>query len=92
MPEVKHPALAHDHEPGAVNDIGFAFEQWSQQPRVFAGIVLQVGILDDRIISARLLDGSADGRSLALVTALSQEADFRMLAYQFRYDVGGPVR
>ena len=46
VPEVQHPMALAD-EPRAEHNVGPAFEDRLDKPRIFGGIVLEVGILHD---------------------------------------------
>lgn len=72
MPEEKDPMRVAAHKSGAVHDIRIARENGLQQYIVFLGIVFQIGILDQDIIPARVLDPCMHGRTLALVLWLAE--------------------
>ena len=75
MPEVQHAALAHNHEARAIDDVGISLDQRFQQVRVLARIVLEVGVLDEAELAARLFDGVANSRALSLVSRAADDAD-----------------
>ena len=53
MPEIKHAMRAAAQETRAVDHVGFALDQGPQQRGIFAGIVFQVGVLNDDEVSGR---------------------------------------
>src|SRR6059058_4387808 len=71
VPEHEHPARARVAR--AVDDVGVAVEDRLDEPRVLGGVVLQVGILDDRDVAAHVGDGGPHRGALALVVRLEDE-------------------
>jgi hypothetical protein len=47
VPEVNDPVRTPAHESGAENDVGFSVQNWLEQARIFLGVVLEVGILNE---------------------------------------------
>src|SRR5579885_3860434 len=78
MPEIQY-AVRLANEAGTVDDIGAVFQNRLQQPRIFARIVLQVGVLHDNNIAGRLLETTPQGGAFALITGLIENADFTAL-------------
>ena len=57
-------------EARAVNDVGVAGEDRRDEVRILGGIVLEIGVLDERDVALEVRDGGADRRALALVLRL----------------------
>ena len=91
MPERQHAGLLAGHVAGAEDGVGVAIQQRAQQARVFGGVVLQVGILDQREIAGGLADGGAHGGAFAAVAFVPVEADLREAGGQALQDVEGAV-
>jgi len=75
VPEVEHAALSRDHEARAVDGVRLAFEQRLEHGGVFAGIVLQVSVLDDGEFPGGVADSGTDGGALTLVALVAHQAD-----------------
>jgi hypothetical protein len=82
VPEGQHADLFAGHVARAEDGIGAAIEQRAQQARIFARIVLEVGILHDGEVAHGLADGRAHGRALASIALVPVEPDLSGLARQ----------
>ncbi len=83
---------ASPHEAGPVDHVGFPLNQGLEQRRVFAGIVFQVGILDDDEVARGFLDPPAQRRAFPHVSRLQQHSQGgRILAFEFRENVARRV-
>src|SRR5690348_2362363 len=82
--------IAH-HEPEAVSSlaaetahpvhgVGASFYERLQQDRIVAGVVFQVGVLNQRELPGRFRNGPTDRRPFALVDLLAQRPDARVAA------------
>src|SRR5207249_6762901 len=91
MPEVEHATLAHDHEPRAIDYIGFAIEQRPQQAPILTRVIFQIRVLDDAVIPARLLDSRTDRRSFATVAVLADQPDLRVARGHLSHNVARAI-
>jgi hypothetical protein len=83
--------LLASHVARAENRVGVPVEQRPDQPRIFAGIVLQVGVLNQREIAGGLFDGAAYGRALAAIYRVLVEPDLRKCGSQALQDRLGAI-
>lgn len=67
VPKVEHPVFLRTDKTRAKNGISFSTEDRVQQNRIFRGIILQIGILNDDNIRCRLGDARAQCRAFSLV-------------------------
>src|SRR5438105_15903858 len=75
MPEIQHAPLADNHEPRSVHYVGLALDQGFEDMTVFPRIVLEIGVLDDAELAARLLDCRPDRRALTPVAVVAEHPD-----------------
>ncbi len=73
VPVVHHAPLAGDHEPRPVHRVRLALQKRLQQVRVFAGIVFQIGILNQAVLAVCVLHRGADGRALPQVALVPDQ-------------------
>ena len=92
MPERQHASLFGGKIARSENSVGSSVKQRPQQLRVICGVILEIRILDKAEITRRILDGVADGSSLALVLLVTVEPDTRVFRGKTFQDVVRPVR
>jgi hypothetical protein len=71
-------------QPVPINAVDFTWPQGAEQRRVVLGIVFQVGILKEYVISRGLGDPAFDGRSPALIRYLIDNLHLRKTARDLR--------
>src|SRR6266481_4947523 len=74
MPKVVH-ALRAAQKSGAIDDVGFSFQDWFEEFAVVPGVVLEIGILHQDDIASGRLKTAAQRGSLTAVLGLKEEAD-----------------
>src|SRR5574341_180384 len=72
VPEVED-AVRPTMESVAEDNVGVAFQDWLEEPRVVLRVVLQVGVLDEDDVAGHVLDGGADRCSLAAIARVEEE-------------------
>src|SRR5688572_23421305 len=77
-------------EAGSIDDVGLALEDGANQLRIFVGVVLEIGVLDDHHVAGRLADAAPHRRALALIVRLEQNAD-AVVPVQLLEDFPGPI-
>ena len=91
VPERQDAGLLAGHVARAEDGVGVAVEERLEQAGVLGGIVLEVGVLNERKIAGGLLDGGANGGALARVAFLAEEADLGEAGGQALEDLPGAV-
>ena len=79
MPEVQHPVRSSAEEPGPEHDIGDAPFQRLEQHLVLAGVVLEVGVLDDDVVAGDDRERAAQRRPLAAVALVGDDGQPRIV-------------
>jgi hypothetical protein len=75
VPEVEDAVRAVGHEPRPEDDVGPSVEQGLQEDLPVVGVVLEVGVLHDDEVGGGLGEPAPQGRPLAPVGGLPQQAD-----------------
>src|SRR5579884_1527258 len=75
VPEIEHAMRLAD-ETRTVNHVGAIFQNRLQKPRIFVGIVLQVGVLNENHVAGGFLEAASQSGAFALIGGLIKNADF----------------
>ena len=70
MPEVNHAMRPASQEPGAEHNVGAILHNRCKKDRVFVGVILQVGVLNDDHVTRSCLETRAQSCSLAKIALL----------------------
>ncbi len=90
MPEKQNTFLFAPHEPRTIDDIGFPVQDGLKKLRIFSGVVLQVGVLDQNDIARCRGEAGAQGGSLALVHRMIHHP--KSIAFEIPLqDLRGPI-
>ena len=91
VPEVEN-AMRTAMESVPEDNVGMAFEDGLEQPRIVLWIILQGGILNDDDIAGHAGDRGADGCSLSAIARMDEEANLILVvAAQALQDLSGAV-
>ena len=75
----------------AVDHVGFAFDQRVQEDGILRGIVFEIGVLNDDIVTGGFLNAATECGALAHVAGLKQYTKLWMLSMQIIEDIAGAV-
>ena len=76
MPEIENAnGAGATAEPRAIHYIRLAFEDGLDQPAVFGGVVLQIGILNDDNLRGGVREAGTQRRAFASVDLMAEELD-----------------
>src|SRR6266481_5854782 len=78
MPEIVH-ALRAAEKAGAEDDIGATVEDGLEQLGIIAGVVFEIGILDEDDFAGGFGEAAAEGGAFALVLRLKEKAEIAQL-------------
>jgi len=67
MPEEKNPMRISSQEPGPIYNVGEAFYDWAKQCVVVVGVILQIRILNKKVVSSGMGDPGVNGGALPFV-------------------------
>ena len=73
MPEVNHAMRPAAHEPGTEHNVGTILQNRFKKDRVFARVILQVGVLNYYYVASSCLKAGAQSRSLAKIAFLQHD-------------------
>src|SRR5579883_212832 len=79
MPIVKYAVWLTARKARTENYIRLIFQYWSDELRIFLGIVLQIGVLDQNNISSSICESRPQCRPLPLVVAMSNNPHTRYI-------------
>src|SRR5437879_3403324 len=83
MPKVQDPMGTSTQKAGAVHHIRFALDQRVNENGIFNGIVFQISVLNDDIVTGCLLNSAAKGGALTKILRLQQRSNLGMPILQF---------
>lgn len=79
MPEKEYPMRLASHKSGSVYHIGKSIFHRLQKQIIFLRIIFQIGILDDEILSRRLMDTRMQRSSFAFIDCMMMIRDIQIL-------------
>ena len=72
------------HEPGTEHNVGTILQNWFKKDGVFAGVILQVGVLNDYYIARSCLETGAQSCSLAKIAFLQHDLIGPPMRFRFK--------